>query len=164
MKVTVLAGAVSLFAATAASAGEFSYPQDGFAITLPGQPTYSSSVVNSGPSPVEHHDYVLDMGNGARFVISATAIPGSEKADEASTTRAAAEQAAKNGGAADVSYSDITLGSHRGTAATFTVNGKLVKNHYFLAGGRFYLLSAAAPPSAFPAGFDQALASFRLTQ
>jgi hypothetical protein len=164
MKIAVLAVTVSLFAATAAYGGEFDYPKDGFAITLPGQPTYSASVVNSGPSPVEHHDYVYDMGNGARFVVSATAIPGLEKADEASTTRSAAEQAAKKGNAADVSYSDIMLGSHRGTAATFTLNGKLVKNHYFLAGGRFYLLSAAASPSAFPAVFDQAFASFRLTQ
>jgi hypothetical protein len=94
--------------------------------------------------------------------VSATVIPGSDKADEASTTRSAAEQAAARGKATDVSYSDITLGTHHGTAATFTLNGKLVKNRYFLANGHFYLLSAAAPPSAFPAEFDQAFASFRL--
>src|SRR5881394_3791222 len=97
MKIAVLAGAVSLFAITAAYAGEYNYPKDGFAITLPGQPTYSSSVVNSGPTPVEHHDYVLDMANDARFVVSATAIPGLEKADEVSITRSGAEQAAKKG-------------------------------------------------------------------
>jgi hypothetical protein len=164
MKIAVFAGAVSLFAAAAASAGEFAYPQDGFAITLPGRPSYSTSVANSGANRVEHHDYVLDMGNGKSFVVSTTAISGSEKADETSITRAAAEQAAKKGNATGVSYSDITSGKHHGTATIFSLNGKLVKSHYFLAGGRFYQLSAAAPPPYFPAAFDRALASFRVMQ
>lgn len=165
MKAAILAAAATLLAVSAASAGEFTYAQDGFAITLPSQPTATTAMVNAGPSPIERHDYTLDMGNGARFVISATAIPGSEKADEAGTTRSAAEGAVKGGNGTNAIYSELMLGGHHGTAATFTANGKVVKNHYFLAGGRFFVLSAAAPANAaYPAAFDAALASFRLTQ
>ncbi|HEX2591845.1 MAG TPA: hypothetical protein VHL34_10140 [Rhizomicrobium sp.] len=163
MRLPLLAVAFSLLAGPALAAAQYTYPADGFAITLPSEPTLSKTTQKAGEATVERHDYVLDGGNGTRFVVNSTAIAGAENADEATTTKAVAENSVKALGATNATYTPIQLNGHQGMAVTCESKGKQVKYRFFLISGRLYVVSGSAPAGApYPPAFDQAFVSFHL--
>jgi hypothetical protein len=153
--------------ATPGSSGkwsDYSYAKEGFAVSAPQEPTFSTKTVQTEAGPVEMHLYQAEVGGGMLLVIASRLHPNDKRnARQVIADSAEGAVAAVNGKL--TAQKAITLGKYPGTEFEVATERSHNRNRLYVANRKIYQVMAIAPVNRpFPLETDQFQQSFRLLE
>jgi hypothetical protein len=142
---------------------QYSYASDGFAVSAPSEPKYSSKVNSTDAGNVETHTYSIGLGETGLVIISSSEVKGLEKEAPKARLQKAKEGALKAGNATLKSEKEIALGAYPGlqyeaTSAAFQVRARM----YIVQNRLIQVLELAPLSIAIPADADRISNSVKL--
>ena len=159
-----LLAAVQLQAQTAQSAWKsYPYPADGFSISAPSQPSYSSQTKATDAGNVNIHTYQVPLGESGVVMISSSEVNGLDKDSPKARLQMAKAGALKAGNATLTTEKEITLGGYPGlqyeaTAANLHVRARM----YIVKNRLFQLLEISPLTTPFPTDAERISTSFKI--
>lgn len=141
----------------------FSPPDGGFSVSMPGKPNLTQSVHKSFVGAVKENTYTVKFGK-TTYSASYSELPGIAVSLGGSHTifNKARDGLLKEAGGTENSFNEIRLGGSEGRELTFsTDSGAAGKAKFFLIDKRLYVLVASGPTGA-AARVDRFLNSFKL--
>ena len=167
--------ALALIAALAACGGsppaaqpakwsDYSYGKEGFAVSAPREPAFSTKTVDTAAGPVDMHFYQAEVGNGMLLVITSRLHPSDKRSAKqviAESTQGAV--AAVNGKL--VAQKAITLGKYPGTEFEIAAERTHNRNRVYVANRKIYQVMSIGPVDRpLPPETDQFQQSFRILE
>lgn len=159
----VLLAAVPLPAQTAQSAWKYyTYPADGFGISTPTQPTYTSQTRPTDSGNVDFHIYTISLGDTEVTIVSAE-IRGLANASADERLQKTKLGALKAGNLTLTTEKKITLGLYPGLQYEATGENLHVRARIYIVGDGLYQLFEVSPlATPFPADAEQISTSFKI--
>ena|SRR5215469_16394487 len=160
-----LLAAVLLQAQTTQSAWKsYPYPADGFSISAPSQPSYTSQTQATAAGNVDLHNYIISLGNTGAVIISSSAeVKGLENASADDRLQKAKLGALKAGNATLTAEKKITLGAYPGLQYEATGQNLHVRARMYIVKNRLFQLLEISPlATPFPADAERITSSFKL--
>jgi len=149
-------------AAQPAQWSDYSYAKEGFAVSAPKEPTFSTKTVQTAAGPVEMHFYSVEVGNGMLMVITSRLHPK----DKRTAQQVIAES--KQGAAAALhgkltAQKAITLGKYPGTEFEIAAERTHQRDRVYVANRKIYQVMVIAPiDRPLPVEADQFHKSFHI--
>lgn len=161
---TGLLAAVPVHAQTAPGVWkQYPYPTDGFAISSPVQPTFSSQPKQTDAGTVELHTYMINLSDSGIVMISASQVKGLETFPAKDRLQKAKMGALQAGNATLTSEKEITLGTYPGLQYEATGQNLHVRARMYIVKNRLFQLLEISPLTvAFPADADRISTSFKV--
>jgi len=124
---------------------DFFYLQDGFSITLPASPIFSSKVLDTVAGKLDVHAYTLDLGGDRGFALNV--IDYKIKGEMTPEKSKEVLQLAKNGAINDikgklVSESEVELVGHKGIEFDSESGNYHIHSRFYFANGKLYTIMA----------------------
>ena len=165
MTAAALLAVVPLQAQTAQSAWKYyPYPADGFGVSAPIQPSYTSQTRPTDGGNVDIHTYTIPLGDNGVVMISSSEVRGLDKDSPKTRLQMAKSGALKAGNATLTTEKEITLGPYPGLQYEATSTQNLhVRARMYIVGNRLYQLLEVFPlESAFSADAERISTSFKV--
>ena len=143
---------------------DYSYAKEGFAVSAPKEPAFSTKTVQTAAGPVDVHFYQAEVGGGMLLVVASRLHPN----DKRNPRQVIAESsqgavAALNGKL--VTEKAITLGKYPGTEFEIAGERTHQRNRVYVANRKVYQVIAIAPiDRSLPVEGDQFHRSFRIIE
>ena len=159
-----LLSAAPLYAQTAPDVWkQYPYPSDGFAVSSPLQPTFSSQLKQTDAGNVEIHTYAIQLGNNGVVMISSSEVRGLDKESAKARLQMAKAGALKAGNATLTTEKEITLGGYPGLQYEATAQNLHVRARMYIVKDKLYQLMEISPlATSFPAEAERISSSFKL--
>ncbi|MCC7343337.1 MAG: hypothetical protein IT573_00260 [Deltaproteobacteria bacterium] len=161
--VLVLASVAPGLASAQGKWRDFSSPEGGFSVSLPGKPSLTQSVHKSFVGAVKESTYTAKSG-GVTYSASYSELPGIAVTLGGSHTifNKAKDGLLKEAGGSENAFDAISLGKIEGRELSFTLNGGgSGRARFFLVDKRLYVIVASGRASA-AAAMIKFLNSFKL--
>jgi hypothetical protein len=151
-------------AAQPAKWSDYSYAKEGFAVSAPKEPAFSTKTVQTEAGPVEMHFYQAEVGGGLLLVVASRLHPKDKRnAQRVIADSAEGAVAAVNGTL--TAQKAITLGKYQGTEFEVATERSHNRNRVYVANRKIYQVLAIAPVNRpFPLETDQFQQSFRILE
>jgi len=162
--VAALLAAVAVYAQTAPGVWkQYPYPSDGFAISSPIQPTFSTQTKPTDAGNVEMHTYMIPLNNNSVVMISASEVKGLEKFSPKDRLQKAKLGALKAGNVTLTTEKEITLGPYPGLQYEASNQSLHVRARMYIVKNRLMQLLDISPVSvAFSADAERICTSFKV--
>jgi hypothetical protein len=151
-------------AAHPAKWSDYSYAKEGFAVSAPKEPAFSTKTVQTAAGPVEVHFYQAEVGGGILLVAASRLHPNDKRnARQVIAESSQGVVAALNGKL--VTERAITLGKYPGTEFEIAGERTHQRNRVYVANRKVYQVIAIAPINrSLPIESDQFHRSFRIIE
>jgi hypothetical protein len=142
---------------------EYSYPDDGFAVSAPGKPVLQTQNTDTAVGMVEAHNYIVDLGNDSGLAINATNMKQAEGIDVRMVLEAAKKGIAEQTNGKITSEKDVSLNGNLGLEFELQNDAYHIRARYFFFKGRLLALLAMAPGKRpIPSEADRFFNSLRM--
>jgi hypothetical protein len=142
---------------------EYSFPDDGFAISAPSEPIFEKDTTQTPIGPLESHTYQVPLGAGGGFMVSAAEFKQGEAVPVRELLQAAKNGAAANSKSTASKERDVSLEGNLGLE--FELGNEVFHSRVrvFYVHGKLLTVMAAAPAAtAIPPEADRLFNSLRL--
>lgn len=159
-----LVAAVPLDAQTAPGVWkQYSYPNDGFAISSPLQPSFTTQSKPTDAGNVEMHIYTFNLSSNGVVIITASEIKGLENLSAKDRLQKAKQGALTAGNATLTAEKEITLAGYQGLLYEATGQNNLhVRGRMYIVKNRLLQLLEISPLNvAFPADAERICTSLK---
>ena len=160
-----LVAAVPLHAQTAPGVWkQYSYPNDGFAISSPLQPSFTTQSKPTDAGNVEMHIYTFNLSSNGAVMIIASEIKGLENLSAKERLQKAKQGALAAGNATLTTEKEITLAGYHGLQYEATGQNNLhVRGRMYIVKNKLLQLMEISPLNvAFPADAERVCTSLKL--
>jgi hypothetical protein len=141
----------------------YSYPSDGFTISAPSEPKFTTQTKSTDAGDVDVHTYSVVLGDSAMVMISSSEVRGLEKDSPKARLQMAKEGALKAGNATLKSEKEIALGAYPGLQYEATAQSFYVLARMFIVENKLIQILELAPVGvAMPPDADRIYASLKL--
>jgi len=153
-----------LFAQTPQSGWkEYSYANEGFAVSAPGEPAFIKQDKPTPAGNVEIHNYTIELGNNSGVMISSAQFQGQQSESSKAILQRARDGAISAVNGKLISEQEITLQGFPGLEFQVVNDAFHARVRMYLVKSRLVTVMAIAPKdSQLPANADKVLNSLKL--
>lgn len=142
---------------------EYSYANDGFAVSAPAEPAFAKQDKPTAAGNVETHNYTIELGNNSGVMISSAQFQGQTTESSKMLLQRARDGALNAVNGKLVSEQEITLQGFPGLEFQFANDAFHARVRMYLLKTRLVTSMAIAPKgSDLPANADKVLSSLKL--
>ena len=142
---------------------EYSYPDDGFALTAPSKPAFQKQQQATAAGNVEMRQYSVDLESDSGVLMSVSDFPNAEKADPKTALEGAVNGSIQATKAKKTSQKDVALQQVPGIEFEAESEAYHMLGRYYWSKGRLLSLLAVAPINApIPADAVRVMDSLKL--
>lgn len=143
---------------------DYSYAKEGFAVSAPKEPVFSTQTAESPDGPVEIHFYSVEVGTGV-LVVATSRLHANDKRTPRQVLAESAQGAVAGLKGKLTAQKAITLGKYPGTEFEIAAEKTHNRNRVYVANRKVYQVLAVAPINrSLPLETDQFSQSFRILE
>lgn len=143
---------------------DYSYAKEGFAVSAPKEPVFSTKTAETAAGPVEIHFYTVEVGNGMLLVATSRLHPNDKRTVRQVIADSAQGAVASLNGKLTAQKA-ITLGKYPGTEFEIAADRAHNRDRVYVANRKIYQVVAIAPAGRpLPLETDQFNQSFRILE